>query len=106
MYGAEAASVTALGAATPGLGDPLHEDLPYSGAEILWAVREEMAMSVEDALSRRTRCLLLDAEASISVAPRVARIMAEELGHDEAWCNAQVDAYTRLARGYCLDASS
>ena len=106
MYGAEAASVTALGAATPGLGEPLHEDLPYSGAEILWAVREEMAMSVEDALSRRTRCLLLDAEASISVAPRVARIMADELGHDDSWCKAQVDAYTELARGYCLDASS
>ena len=81
----------------------MHDDLPYTGAEILWAAREEMAMTVEDALARRTRSLLLDAEASIEAAPRVAKIMAEELGHGNSWCKDQIAEYTELARGYTID---
>ncbi|MCH2160675.1 MAG: glycerol-3-phosphate dehydrogenase/oxidase [Phycisphaerales bacterium] len=105
MYGSDAAAITALADADRELGANLHADLPYTGADILWAVREEMAESVEDALARRTRSLLLDAEASISAAPRVASIMAKELGHDEAWCAEEVKAYTELARGYCFSPS-
>ena len=105
MYGTDASAITALSDADPELAGNLHEDLPYTGAEILWAAREEMAISVEDALARRTRCLLLDAKASIAAAPRAAAIMAKELGHDEGWCTRQVEAYTELARGYCLDPS-
>jgi len=105
MYGSDAAAITALSDADAELAEGLHDDLPYTGAEILWAAREEMALSVEDALARRTRCLLLDAEASIAAAPRAAAIMAKELGHDESWCTREVEAYTELARGYCLDPS-
>ena len=59
---------------------------------------------VEDFLARRTRCLLLDAAESIAIAPRVAVIMAEELGQDESWVESQVAAYTELARGYLIQA--
>ena len=59
-----------------------------------------MARTVEDVLSRRTRALLLDARASIEMAPETARIMAAELDRDDAWIDEQVAAYTTLAEGY------
>jgi glycerol-3-phosphate dehydrogenase len=69
-------------------------------AQVLWAVQHEMARTVEDVLSRRTRALLLDAAESIAVAPAVAKVMAQQLGCGEDWINVQVQAYTALAKNY------
>jgi glycerol-3-phosphate dehydrogenase len=102
VYGSDLDAVTALAIADPSMAAPLHMGLPYSRAMVVWAVRKEMARTVEDVLSRRTRSLLLDAKASMETAPEVARIMAMELGRDAAWERAQVDAYCTLARGYLL----
>jgi glycerol-3-phosphate dehydrogenase len=54
-------------------------------------------------LARRTRALLLDARASMAVAPAVAELMAGELGKDRAWQEAQVAVYCELARGYLVE---
>ena len=70
--------------------------------EVVWAVREEMARTVEDVLARRTRALLLGARASIEAAPGVAELMARELGTDEAWKKKAVEDYEKVARGYVL----
>jgi glycerol-3-phosphate dehydrogenase len=53
-------------------------------------------------LARRLRALLLNARASAQMAPRVAAIIAEELGYDEAWQQAQVREYSALVNGYIL----
>ena len=58
------------------------------------------ARTLEDVLSRRTRSLLLDARASIEAAPRAAKLLADELGRDKAWVQAQVQEYAALAKGY------
>ena len=71
--------------------------------EVAWGARREMARTVEDVLARRTRSLLLNARASIEVAPKVAEILAAELGKDEAWQKAQVQEYEANARGYVLE---
>ena len=84
------------------LGEPLHAELPYLKAEVVWAARNEMARSVEDVLARRTRALLLGAKASMDAAPEVARLMAAELGRDENWRKNQVAAYRELAAGYLM----
>jgi glycerol-3-phosphate dehydrogenase len=76
----------------------MHPRLPYLMCEVAWAVREEMARSVEDVLSRRTRALVLDARAALECAPAVARVIARELGRDEAWVKDQVAAFERRAR--------
>ncbi len=81
-------------------GAKLHDRLPYDEADVRTAVESEMARTVEDGLSRRTRALLLDARASIDIAPRVAAIMAEMLERDEAWQREQVEQYRQLARHY------
>lgn len=99
-YGAEATGLEAFLAADPARQALLHPRLPYLMGQVAWAVRNEMARTVEDVLARRTRALLLDARASIEIAPVTARLMSVELGRDRDWERAQIDAYTRLAEGY------
>lgn len=99
-YGADEAHIRALIVDRPEWGERLHSNLPYRKGEVVWQARAEMARTVEDVLARRTRALLLDARASIEIAPMVANLMAGELGHDETWQAEQVTAYSRLARGY------
>jgi glycerol-3-phosphate dehydrogenase len=96
VYGSDRPAITALA----GANTKLHPDLPYNEAEVRWAVRFEQARSIEDVLARRLRALLLDAAASVAIAPRVAEIMARELGRDETWQAAQVEAFIALAAGY------
>ncbi|PSQ97257.1 MAG: FAD-dependent oxidoreductase [Bacteroidetes bacterium SW_9_63_38] len=101
-YGADAPGLQELMDERPELEEQLDERLPIRGAQVVWAVRHEMARAVEDVLARRTRCLLLNAQASIDIAPRVAELMAEELDQDDAWVQNQVDEYTELAEGYLI----
>lgn len=96
-YGTDAQAVRALGTGEAELSGLLHPALPYLRAEVAWGARREMARTVEDVLSRRTRALLLDARASAECAPLVARLLARELGRDEAWQKAQVEAFRKLA---------
>jgi len=101
-YGTDAACLRALVKEHPGLNELLHPKLPYRGAEVVWAVRHEMARTVEDVLSRRTRALLLDARASVAIARKVARLAAKELGRDPKWEAEQVESFRELAAGYVL----
>ncbi|MGC4053536.1 MAG: glycerol-3-phosphate dehydrogenase C-terminal domain-containing protein [Paludibaculum sp.] len=66
----------------PERGVRLHAALPYLESEVIWAARWEMARTVEDVLARRTRALLLNARAAMDMAPRVAELLAGELGMD------------------------
>ncbi|TVQ68006.1 MAG: glycerol-3-phosphate dehydrogenase/oxidase [Balneolaceae bacterium] len=101
-YGSDRVAIRKIISAQPELGEPLHERLPYLKAEVVWAVREEMAMTVEDVLSRRTRALLLDAKASVEMAPEVAALMAGENGRDKTWQEQQVAEYEKIAASYIL----
>ncbi len=71
-------------------------------AQVIWAVRNEMALNVEDFLARRVRCQLLDAKESVKMAPVVAKIMAKELEKDEAWQTKQVADYLEVTSNYIL----
>lgn len=103
LYGSDAPALEALLAENPAWRAPLHPALPYSAGEVVWSVRFEWARTVEDVLARRTRALLLDARASMAVAPAVAELMAAELGRDRAWQEAQVAGFCELARGYLIE---
>jgi len=61
-----------------------------------------MAMTIEDILARRTRALLLDAKASVEMAPEVAKLMAEEMDKDREWQKTQVSEYEHIASAYIL----
>jgi glycerol-3-phosphate dehydrogenase len=96
VYGSDANTVQAL----PGANIKLHERLPYTEAQVRYAARAEMARTVEDVLSRRTRALLLDAAASLECAPRVAAILAEELALSESTVQSQLESYRQTGAVY------
>lgn len=103
VYGSDREKILEL-AKEPGMEGMLSEKLQLMTAQVVWAARHEMARTVEDVLSRRTRCLLLDARESAKVAPQVARIMARELNKDQNWQEQQVKEFVQLTENYtCCD---
>jgi glycerol-3-phosphate dehydrogenase len=92
-YGGEAAVLEAMTAADPTMAEPLVPGLPYRRAEALYAARYEMATTVDDVLSRRTRSRLLGRDATAAAADNVAALLASELGWSEAERAAQVDRF-------------
>ena len=100
VYGSDALGIQDLMRTEPDLAAPLHPSLPYCGAEVVWSARFEMARTVEDVLARRTRALFLNAGAAMAMAPRVAELLARELGKGDDWRQAQVSAFLDLAAGY------
>jgi glycerol-3-phosphate dehydrogenase len=103
VYGTDALAVQDLERGHPPLAARLHPAFPYSAAEVVWAVRAEMARTVEDVLARRCRALFLNARAAVDMAGAVAGLMARELGYDDAWQRQQVAAFTTLAKNYVLE---
>ena len=83
--------------------DWISEKLQINKAQAIWAIQHEMARTVEDFLSRRTRALLLDARESIRAAPLVARVMAKEMNKDESWVNDQIEFFKSVAKNYVLE---
>ena len=102
VYGSYAGEVKELAQESAELTELLHPDLPYTYLEVVWAIRNEWAFTLADVLSRRTRSLLLNAAASVEVAPKVAEIMAKELDKDQAWIDDQVAQYKTLAANYMI----
>jgi glycerol-3-phosphate dehydrogenase len=101
VYGTDAEAIREL-AKDPGLAVRLHSELPYIAAEVVWAARAEMARTVEDVLARRTRALFLNARAATAMAEPVAKLLAAELGQDDAWAAAQVNEFRTLAKQYMV----
>lgn len=99
-YGTDQALLEAMIQEDHTVGQTLHPRLPYTKASIIWAVRNEFCMTVEDALSRRTRALLLDALAAKEMAPETAKIMAQELGEGEEWIKKQIVHFNTMADKY------
>lgn len=102
-YGTDSIKILELLRNYPTLKTKLLDHFPYTEAEVVWAVRAEMARTVEDVLARRLRLLFLDAKAALQVAPRVAALMAEELGCNDQWIEEQVKEFSKLANLYLLD---
>ncbi len=102
VHGSDADEIRKLIQEDARLGKPLHPALPYVKAEVVWAVRSEMARTVEDVLARRTRALFLNARAALDMAPAVAELMALELGWDEGTRTKQLAAFREIASNYVL----
>jgi glycerol-3-phosphate dehydrogenase len=100
VYGSDLAALRTLIASNPAWGELLHPRLPYRVGEVVWAARFEMARTVEDVLARRTRALFLDARAAIEAAPKVAEVLAEELGRSDTWRDADLQSFQQIASGY------
>jgi glycerol-3-phosphate dehydrogenase len=101
-YGSDALSIQKMIQENPELGQQLHPNHPYTQAEVVWSTRNEMAMKVEDILSRRIRVLILDAQSALEMAPKVAELMAKEMKKDGQWIVAELENFGKLANKYIL----
>ena len=101
-YGTDAAEIASLWAADAEMKTLLDSELPFTRAEVVFAARCEMARTVEDVLSRRTRALLLDARAAQRSAAAVASLLATELGHGKRWIEHETKSFVELAQEFYL----
>ncbi len=92
-HGGETPAVLALAEGRPDLLEPLVPGLPSLKVEALWAVREEMALTLEDVLSRRTRSLLRRARDTASAAPAVAELLGPDWGRTPGESAAETEAF-------------
>ena len=96
-HGTQAAAVAAIGA-REGLLSPLGPDIDHLEAEVAWAAREEMALSLDDVLARRMRLVQELPDRAASIVPRVAEILGRELGWDAARRDRESAAFLNSAR--------
>lgn len=78
----------------------LSETLSIRKSQVVWAVKEEMARTVEDVLARRTRALFLDAVEALRIASDTAHIMADLMEKDQQWIQQQIDDFQQLSTSY------
>ncbi len=102
IYGSDQDDILNLYKEDTAFAEKLHPGFDFTAGQVVWAVRIEMARTIDDVLARRVRALYLDAKASLSMAPLVASLMAKELRKDKAWEEVQVKEYTRLAGSYII----
>ncbi|MEX2586126.1 MAG: FAD-dependent oxidoreductase [Balneolaceae bacterium] len=100
FYGSDEKFVRALAGSRQGWTEPLHPHLTCRPCDVAWAARNEMARTVDDVLSRRSRSLLLDVNAALNITPIVATILAEELGHGRSWIQQQIEEFQEIAGHY------
>ncbi len=102
-YGPDAALVLGLTENDAQMARRIVPGLPYLRAEIPYAIKHEMAMTLSDLLKRRTRIIHEDKEQGLGCASEVAQAMAPFLGWDSAEIERQIGAYRRevaLSRAY------
>lgn len=104
VYGSDASKIQKLAEDRPELAEKIHPDFPNILAEVVWSVREEMAVKVEDILSRRIRMLILDAQAALDSAEKVAKIMADELQKDSNWIEQELADFRKVGEKYLIKA--
>jgi glycerol-3-phosphate dehydrogenase len=102
VYGTDAKAIQALAENHPEWKEKIHPDFPNILAEVVWAVQNEMAMKVDDVLSRRIRILILDAQAAIDAAPKVAETMATQMVKDTVWVEKELADFKKTASKYLI----
>jgi glycerol-3-phosphate dehydrogenase len=102
IYGTDIPEILQLQKNEPKLKEKLHINYEYTMAEVAWAIRCEMARTIEDVLARRVRLLFLDARAAIESCEKVGDLLTKELGHDDTWKQNQITVFKTLANGFLL----
>jgi glycerol-3-phosphate dehydrogenase len=102
IYGSDNEEMRRMFEENPAYAAKLSEDADFLVGEVVWAVRKEMARTVDDVLARRVRMLYLDARRAIELTPVVASVLAAELNRDKNWEHQQLQEFTALAQGYIM----
>lgn len=101
-YGCFAKGIEQMLGDNKSLAEKIHPNYPYTKAEVLWIIENEMAITIEDILARRIRLLFLDAEAAWHAAPVIKQILAEKLNYNETILEKQMNDFEQLIKIYSL----
>ncbi len=102
IYGTDQKGIEKIKEEDPSFAARLHPRLEFTKAEVIWAVRHEMARTIEDVLARRVRILFLDAKAAIEIAPEVGELLRKELNQTHEWRAQQISEFIQIAEQYIL----
>ena len=102
VYGSDEPEIRELAKRNPEYGEKISEKYDYTVAEVIWAVRNEMARTLDDVLARRVRLQYIDAREALRVAPRVVRVMASEMQRDKAWIDRQLRDYGEILKNFTI----
>jgi glycerol-3-phosphate dehydrogenase len=102
VYGSDATQIKFMIKDHPEWAEKLHPNHPYTIAELIWMVRNEMAVKLEDVVSRRFRIMLLDAKAAKEMGPKAAKVMAEEMGKGEDWIANELEEFEKTVNKYII----
>ena len=103
IYGSDEPALHQLEQETDKYAEKISPKYAYTYGEVIWAVRHEMARTLDDVLARRVRLLYIDAHEALNVAPKVAEVMASELNMPESWVEEQVKSFTAIANNYIVE---
>jgi len=103
VYGSDKEKIEILEEENPSLKEYFSERLSLKKSQVVWAVRNEMARTLEDMLARRFRGIFLDAPESIKIAEEVGKVMQVELEQNDAWLQKQLKEFNAVATQYCLN---
>lgn len=99
-YGSDAPLVAVTLAVSPSNAELIHPDLPLTVGEVEWFCQREMAITIDDVLSRRSRCTILNARAACRAAPLVAQIMRRALARNDSWVEAQLASFDEVVSSH------
>ena len=102
IYGSDATKIQQLAKEKSEWSQPIHPAFPNILAEVVWSCQNEMAIKVEDVLSRRIRMLILDAQAALDSAEKVAQTMAVALQKDQAWIDSELADFNKTGEKYLI----
>ena len=100
VYGSLKKQIESMGSKND--NESLSNKFYISNNIIQWSIIHEMAISLEDVLARRTRCIFLDSRESIRIAPIVAKKMAEVLEEDQNWIDMELKKFNKLIKNYMV----
>ena len=100
VYGSLKKQIESMGSKND--NESLSNKFYISNNIIQWSIIHEMAVSLEDVLARRTRCVFLDSRESMRIAPIVAKKMAEVLEEDQNWIDMELKKFNKLIKNYMV----
>lgn len=102
VYGSDKIQIERLQMENEYYAQTLNNETSITVAQVIWAMRNEMARTVEDVLARRIRVLFTNSKCAVELAPKVAEIMMKELNQNEEWKNNQLESFMKMAKSYGL----
>ncbi len=95
VYGTRAHQLVHMMKEDPGLAAPMQPDLPYLWVEVAFAVEQDLALNIDDVLTRRVPLALVGENQGLDVAEKTADMLSQRLGWSPEVRSRELERYQR-----------